>query len=146
MIRLTTVLCMFAAFGSGLYLYAEKHRTALLDRDIGRVYRATQVAHERTGLLRAEWALLNEPSRLQDMASRYLALHPMGTVAVRAARGFAKSPAAARGRPAAGQWHRRGSDGGCRALRRRRARGGAGRACRKPAALPRAAGAEAGGT
>ena len=78
MIRPTTVLCMMAAFGSGLYLYAEKHRTALLDRDISRVFHATQAAHERTGLLRAEWALLNEPGRLQDMADRYLtALHPM---------------------------------------------------------------------
>ena len=78
MIRPTTVLCMLAAFGSGLYLYTEKHRTALLDRDISRVFHATQVAHERTGLLRAEWALLNEPGRLQEMAGRYLpSLHPM---------------------------------------------------------------------
>ena len=78
MIRPTTVLCMMAAFGSGLYLYSEKHRTALLDRDISRVFHATQAAHERTGLLRAEWALLNEPGRLQQMSDRYLStLHPM---------------------------------------------------------------------
>jgi hypothetical protein len=77
MIRPFTVLCLLAACGSGLYLYSEKHRTALLDRDIGRVIRATEAARARTGLLRAEWALLNEPGRLQDMAGRYLALHPM---------------------------------------------------------------------
>jgi hypothetical protein len=68
---------MIAAFGSGLYLYSEKHQTAMLDREIGRVFRATEAAHERTGLLRAEWALLNEPGRLQDMADKYLALHTM---------------------------------------------------------------------
>jgi hypothetical protein len=77
MIRPTTALCMIAAFGSGLYLYSEKHQTSMLDREIGRVFRATQAAHERTGLLRAEWALLNEPGRLQDMADKYLALHTM---------------------------------------------------------------------
>ena len=77
MIRPFTVLCLLAACGSGLYLYSEKHRTALLDRDIGRVIHATEAARARTGILRAEWALLNEPGRLQDMAGRYLTLHPM---------------------------------------------------------------------
>ncbi len=77
MIKPFTCLCLLAACGSGLYLYSEKHRTALLDRDIGRVIRQTEAAHARTGILRAEWALLNEPGRLGDMAGRYLALHPM---------------------------------------------------------------------
>ncbi len=77
MIKPFTCLCLLAALGSGLYLYSEKHRTALLDRDIGRVIRQTEAAHARTGLLRAEWALLNEPGRLGDMAGRYLTLHPM---------------------------------------------------------------------
>ena len=77
MIRPFTVVCLLTACGSGLYLYSEKHRTALLDRDIGHVIFATEAAQARTGLLRAEWALLNEPGRLQDMAGRYLTLHPM---------------------------------------------------------------------
>ncbi len=77
MIRPVTCLCLLASLGSGLYLYSEKHRTALLDRDIGRLIHATEAAHARTGMLRAEWALLNEPGRLQDMSGRYLALHPM---------------------------------------------------------------------
>jgi hypothetical protein len=77
MIRPFTCLCLFAALGSGLYLYSEKHRTEMLDREIGRVVRATQDARERTGLLRAEWALLNEPGRLQQMAERYLTLKTM---------------------------------------------------------------------
>jgi hypothetical protein len=77
MIRPTTTLCMMAAFGSGLYLYAEKHRTAMLDREIGHVFRATEIAHERIGLLRAEWAVLNEPGRLEQLSDRYLSLHTM---------------------------------------------------------------------
>ncbi len=77
MIRPLTCLCMLLAGGSGLYLYQEKHRTSLLDREITRTLHASEAAHERTGLLRAEWALLNEPGRLQELADRFLALHAM---------------------------------------------------------------------
>jgi hypothetical protein len=77
MIRPVTCLCLLAACGSGLYLYSEKHQTALLDREISRVIHAKEAANARSGLLRAEWALLNEPGRLEDMAGRYLTLHPM---------------------------------------------------------------------
>ena len=77
MIRPFTCLCLAAACGSGLYLYSEKHRTVLLDRQIASVINQTQAARARTGLLRAEWALLNEPGRLQDMADKYLSLKPM---------------------------------------------------------------------
>lgn len=77
MIRPLTFLCMAAAFGSGLYLYSAKHEAALLDREIARTIRATQAAWERTGLLKAEWALVNEPGRLQDLSDRYLQLKPM---------------------------------------------------------------------
>ncbi|MGI3775662.1 MAG: cell division protein FtsL [Janthinobacterium lividum] len=77
MIRPLTCLCMLLAGGSGLYLYQEKHRTSLLDREITRTIHASEAAHERTGLLRAEWALLNEPGRLQDLADRFLSLHAM---------------------------------------------------------------------
>jgi len=77
MIRPFTCLCLAAACGSGLYLYSEKHRTAMLDRQISAVIHATEAARARTGLLRAEWALLNEPDRLKDMADKYLTLQPM---------------------------------------------------------------------
>lgn len=77
MIRPFTCLCLLSAFGSGLYLYSEKHRTALLDREIGRVIHDTQAARDRTGMLRSEWAVLNEPGRLQAMAEKYLTLKTM---------------------------------------------------------------------
>ena len=77
MIRPFTCLCVLLAAGSGLYLYQEKHRAEMLDRQIGQVVKATDAARERTGMLRAEWTLLNEPERLQDLAGRYLQLQPM---------------------------------------------------------------------
>jgi hypothetical protein len=77
MIRPFTCLCLAAACGSGLYLYSEKHRTVLLDREISSVVNESQADRARIGLLRAEWALLNEPGRLQEMADKYLSLKPM---------------------------------------------------------------------
>jgi hypothetical protein len=77
MIKPFTFLCMLACVGSGLYLYTEKHSAELLDRQIAHVIHAKEAARQRTGLLRADWALLNEPGRLQTMADQYLQLKPM---------------------------------------------------------------------
>ena len=77
MIRPLTFICLMAAFGSGLYLYSEKHKAILLDREIGRTIHGTEAARARTSMLREEWAMLNDPSRLQDMADKYLALKTM---------------------------------------------------------------------
>jgi hypothetical protein len=74
MIRPLTFLCMLSTVGSGLYLYTEKHSAEMLDRQIGKAIHGTQAARERTGLLRAEWAVLNDPARLQTMADQYLGL------------------------------------------------------------------------
>ncbi|MBE7212650.1 MAG: hypothetical protein INR65_16660, partial [Gluconacetobacter diazotrophicus] len=72
MIRPFTFLCAITAGLSGLYLYSEKHRTTVLDQTITRVVADTEHVRERTAMLRAEWALLNQPDRLQALATRYL--------------------------------------------------------------------------
>lgn len=78
MIRPFTALCVLLAGASGLYLYTEKHRTTVLDQQISRIVQDTQHIRERTAMLRAEWALLNQPDRLQTLATRFLPdLHPM---------------------------------------------------------------------
>jgi hypothetical protein len=77
MIRPLTFICLLAAFGSGLYLYSEKHKASLLDREIGRTIHGTEAARARTSMLKEEWAMLNDPARLQDMSDKYLSLKPM---------------------------------------------------------------------
>lgn len=77
MIRPFTCLCLLLAGGSGLYLYQEKHRTQMLDREIGRVIHETEATRGRIGALKAEWAVRTEPGRLSDLATRFLALKPM---------------------------------------------------------------------
>lgn len=77
MIRPLTLVSLIVAAGAGLHLYQVKHSVSMLDRELREVNRQTEVVRERTQVLRAEWALLNEPDRLRQVAQRHLALEPM---------------------------------------------------------------------
>jgi hypothetical protein len=77
MIRPLTFVSLIIAAGAGLHLYQVKHSVSMLDRELREVNRQTEVVRERTQILRAEWALLNEPDRLRQVAQRHLALEPM---------------------------------------------------------------------
>lgn len=78
MIRPITCLAMLAAAASGLYLYQAKHQGFVLDKRIARVTGETAKLREHIAVLRAEYALLNDPSRLQDLATAHLpGLGPM---------------------------------------------------------------------
>jgi hypothetical protein len=77
MMRPFTLICMVSAFGAGLYLYQSKHQAQMLDREIGRTIKLTESTRERTGMLRAEWALLNEPDRLAELAKAHTSLQTL---------------------------------------------------------------------
>lgn len=77
MIRFTTAICMLLAAGSGLYLYQQKHRTQVLDRQIMATVNATILAQKRSHVLSAEWDLANDPERLAKLADQFLHLRTM---------------------------------------------------------------------
>lgn len=72
MIRPFTALCILAAGAAGLHLYQAKHDLQMLEREIVQVVKQADATRERAGLLRAEYTLLNDPSRLADLASAQL--------------------------------------------------------------------------
>ena len=72
MIRPFTCFCLALAFGSGLYTYQAKHSAQLLDREVQRTLDATRRAQDRIGTLRTDWALLQEPERLAELARLHL--------------------------------------------------------------------------
>jgi hypothetical protein len=72
MIRPVTLVTFLAFIGSGLYLYQVKHQAQLVDRRIRRAQDATEAAHARAQVLRAEYALLNDPDRLAELAAAYV--------------------------------------------------------------------------
>ncbi|WP_431283936.1 cell division protein FtsL [Humitalea sp. 24SJ18S-53] len=77
MIRPLTALMLLGAAGAGLHLYSVKQGTTLLERELRDIRRQTEAARERTQVLRAEWALLNEPDRLRQVVQRHLPLDAM---------------------------------------------------------------------
>ena len=77
MIRPFTAVCMLAAGASGLFLYQTKHRAVMLDRQIMSVLKQTDATRERIGVMRAEWALLNEPDRLAELSGKHLGLRTL---------------------------------------------------------------------
>jgi hypothetical protein len=76
-IRPFTCVCLIMAAGSGLYLYQVKQRAFALDASLRSTFHDIDVARERTRMLRADWALVNDPERLQALAAQYLTLQPM---------------------------------------------------------------------
>ena len=77
MIRPFTLICAVLAMVSGLYLYQSKHESQLLDRKIATIVRSTDDTRTRIGMLRADYQLLNDPTRLQDLADKKLTLRPI---------------------------------------------------------------------
>ena len=77
MIRPFTCVCLVLAAGSGLYLYQVKQRAFALDASLRSTFHDIDAARDRTRMLRADWALVNDPERLQALANQYLTLQPM---------------------------------------------------------------------
>ncbi len=77
MIRPFTCICMLLAAGAGLYLYQTKHRAQMLDRQIAHQLKQIDQTRERVGVLKGEWALLNEPERLAELSHQHLALRTL---------------------------------------------------------------------
>jgi hypothetical protein len=72
MIRPFSVVCVLLAAGSGMYLYQAKHDGYVLDQTITDLQKQTGQVLQRIGVLQGEYALLNDPSRLQDLAQAHL--------------------------------------------------------------------------
>jgi hypothetical protein len=69
MIRPLSLLCIALAAGSGLYLYQAKHHGRMLDKQIRDVREQTETTRARIEVLRAEYTLLNDPSRLAELVA-----------------------------------------------------------------------------
>ncbi|MBI3706128.1 MAG: hypothetical protein HY246_00290 [Proteobacteria bacterium] len=80
MIRLSTVLWLGLAGVVGLGLYHLKHEVRALESELARLNRAILIEQQAAHVLRAEWSYINQPQRLESLASRYLDLQPIKPV------------------------------------------------------------------
>jgi cell division protein FtsL len=77
MIRFLNVFLVMAVIALSILLYDIKYRAQAADRAADKMER--QIAEEEDGIrvLRAEWSYLNQPERLQALATRYTELRPL---------------------------------------------------------------------
>lgn len=52
----------------GFWSYQENYKTRDSISEVRKLHREIGASHERLGMLRAEWAYLNRPDRLRDLA------------------------------------------------------------------------------
>ena len=77
MIKLLNSFLVIAVLTSAAVLYNLEHTTRGLERDIAKVKRETQNNVEAIKLLKAEWASLTRPERIQQLAEQNLKLAPI---------------------------------------------------------------------
>lgn len=77
MLRFLNVLAIVALVGSAVYAYSIKYQTILRAEQINKMKHEAKAERAAIGILRAEWAFLTRPERVQQLAERYLDLQPL---------------------------------------------------------------------
>jgi hypothetical protein len=75
--RRPTFLFVFITAGVGLGLFQLKYEVMNLEQDHQRIRKTIRETGEAIHVLRAEWAHLNDPKRLQNLCERYLSVSPI---------------------------------------------------------------------
>ncbi|MEA2835319.1 MAG: hypothetical protein QOG66_3521 [Methylobacteriaceae bacterium] len=77
MIRFLNILAIAALIGSAVYAYKIKYETIYRAEQINKMKHEILAEHDAIGVLRAEWAHLARPERIQELATKYLDLQPL---------------------------------------------------------------------
>ena len=78
MIRLSTLLWALLVGLSGYAMFQIKYEVVQLEDELARLDHRIDAGHEQIRVLDAEWSFLNQPTRLDQLAKRFLDLHPLG--------------------------------------------------------------------
>jgi cell division protein FtsL len=75
-IRFFNVLAIAALVGSAVYAYSIKYETIFHAEEITKLRYDIKAAHDSIDMLRAEWAHLARPERIETLADKFLGLQP----------------------------------------------------------------------
>jgi hypothetical protein len=79
MIRLTTLFWLGLVAVVSFAMFEVKYAVMDLEDQLAKVNRAIVADDDAIHVLKAEWSYLAQPSRLDDLSHRFLALGPIGT-------------------------------------------------------------------
>jgi cell division protein FtsL len=79
MIRASTALWAAAVIVVGYAMFEVKYDVMQQEDQLQRINHKIAASREAVRVLNAEWSFLTQPSRLNDLAKRYLDLVPIGT-------------------------------------------------------------------
>jgi cell division protein FtsL len=77
MVRILNILAITALMGSAIYAYTIKYETIFHAETIVKLQHEMKVEQDQIGTLRAEWAHLTRPERIQALADKFLDLQPV---------------------------------------------------------------------
>lgn len=72
MLRFLNLVAIAALFGSAVYAYTTKYQTSYRAEQIVKTNIEIKAERDAIAVLRAEWAYMTRPARLQDLADKYL--------------------------------------------------------------------------
>ena len=76
-LRHTTVLFLLLAGGISMVLFSVKYQVHDLESQYKRLSSELEVERRALHVLHAEWATLNDPKRIEPLASEYLGMGPV---------------------------------------------------------------------
>jgi cell division protein FtsL len=82
MIRLSTIAWGLLVAVSGYAMFQVKYEVMQLEDELTRVNHQIADSREAIHVLNAEWSVLNQPARLDQLAKRYLSLGPIAAAQV----------------------------------------------------------------
>src|ERR1700737_4583651 len=77
MVRILNILAIAALIRSAIYAYTIKYETIFHAETIVKLQHEIKLEQDQIGTLRAEWAHLTRPERIQALADRFLDLQPI---------------------------------------------------------------------
>jgi len=89
MLRLFNLLSVLVLLGSAGYAYTVKYETSFRTEQIAKAKLEIKAEQDGISVLRAEWAFLTRPERIQKLSERYLDLEPLALAQID---GFAGIP------------------------------------------------------
>jgi cell division protein FtsL len=77
MVRLLNILAIACLIGSAIYAYSIKYETIFHSETIAKLEHEIRREQDQINMLRAEWAHLTRPERVQALADKFLDLQPV---------------------------------------------------------------------